>query len=100
MAAPTEAEKEIARLTARIEALEAALERRSQLLRLLQRYLSARDLVLLSRLADGLAPLPWSEQALESWRETTELTPSEVEEALTNLWASLAPVPLKGSAAS
>ena len=92
-------ERQIARLEARVAGLEAALERRSHLLRLLQRYLSTRDLLLLSRLADGLAPLPWGEQDLASWRETTELMPAEVEEALGNLWASLTPVTPTGGGA-
>ena len=84
-------EQEIARLAAKVEALEAALAKRSRLLRLLQRYLSARDLVLLSRLEDGLTPLPWHDNDLAAWEETTSLRPAEVGETLEELWASLAP---------
>lgn len=80
----------IARLEARVKELEAALERRSDLLRRLQRHLTNRDLLLLSRLEDGLSPIPRGAHDLASWEETTELTPAEVEEAVTDLWTSLA----------
>jgi len=79
----------VARLEARVAALEAALERRSRELRRLQSALPPRDLVALSRSLAGLSPRPVSPYDPESWRETTELTPADVEETLTDLWGSL-----------
>lgn len=81
----------IAYLEARIDVLEAALARRSADLRLLQRQLCPRDLVLLARITAGLPPLPAAALDLELWRETTDLTSADVEETLRDLWRSLAP---------
>lgn len=86
-----EASLTIARLEARVAALEAALERRSQEIRRLQRELPERELVALSRLAAGLSPTPPTPFEPALWEETTALTAAEVEETLTDLWRSLRP---------
>lgn len=83
----------IARLEARVAALEAALVHRSNELRELQRHLSSRELLNLSRLVGGLPPLPRGRYDLEVWRETTALSTANVEETLLDLWQSLAPAP-------
>ena len=79
----------VARLAARVAALEAALVRRSRELREVQAALPPRELVALSRRLAGLPPRPVSPYEPEGWRETTELTPAEVEETLEDLWRSL-----------
>jgi hypothetical protein len=88
----SEEQRTIARLEARVEALEAALERRSRELRLIQRHVCKRDLIQISRLLAGLPPLPFGAYEPEFWHETTALTAAEVEETLTDLWRSLAPL--------
>lgn len=88
-----EAALRIARLEARVAALEAALARRSNELRALQRHLPSGELLNLSRLAGGLPPVPRGRYDLEVWRETTALTTANVEETLLDLWQSLAPAP-------
>jgi hypothetical protein len=87
----TPEQRTIARLQARVEALEAALEERSREMRLLQRHLCARDLVVLSRLRSGLPPLPRGAYDPAFWRETTHFTPADVEETLEDLWSSVIP---------
>jgi hypothetical protein len=87
----TDEQRTIARLEARVTALEAALERRSRELRLIQRHVCKRDLILISRLQAGLPPFPFGAYEPEFWHETTALTPAEVEETLTDLWRSLTP---------
>jgi hypothetical protein len=89
-----EEQKTIARLEARVAALEAALERRSRELRLIQSQVCKRDLILISRLLAGLPPLPYGAYEPAFWQETTALTPAGVEETLTDLWRSLAPLPM------
>lgn len=79
----------VARLEARIAALESALERRSQELRAIQRHVCKRDLALIGRIQSGLPPLPPPSCDLVFWRESTEMTPADVEETLTALWSSL-----------
>lgn len=86
-----DAQRTIARLQARVEGLEVALEERSREIRLLQRYLCPRDLILLSRLRSGLPPLPRGAYEPSFWRETTEFTPADVEETLEDLWISVIP---------
>ena len=81
----------IARLEARVAALEAALERRSAQLRRLQQHLGARDLAVLARLESGLPPLPAGPFEPDLWRETTALTTADVGATLRDLWRSLAP---------
>jgi hypothetical protein len=81
----------IARLEARVAALEAALEERSRELRRIQQHVCERDLILISRLRAGLPPLPRGAYEPAFWRETTQLTPADVEETLRDLWSSVAP---------
>jgi hypothetical protein len=81
----------IARLEARIAALEAALEERSRELRAIQQHVCPRDLILISRLRAGLPPLPRGAFEPAFWRETTQLTPADVEETLRDLWSSIVP---------
>ena len=80
----------IAELEAQVERLEKSLAERSALIRALSPELCDRDLVTLSRLSSGLPPLPRSGIGLAGWRESTELSPSDVEETMTELWRSLA----------
>jgi hypothetical protein len=89
--AATADQREIARLEARVAALEAALAERSQLLRLIQRHVCGRDLLVISRLLSGLPPLPRGAYEPGFWRETTELTAADIEETLQDLWTSVAP---------
>jgi hypothetical protein len=84
-------ELRIARLEGRMEALEAALERRSQELRLLQRHLCPIDLAQLARLTAGLPPLPRIACEPGFWRETRDLTEADVPETMEALWSSLHP---------
>ena len=76
----------IAELEARVAALEQALEKRSRELRLIQKFACSTDLVLIHRVSCGLPPLPQYAYELSRWTETTNLTPSDVEKALTDLW--------------
>jgi hypothetical protein len=85
-------ELRIARLEGQVAALEAALERRSQELRLLQRYLCPLDLAQLARLTAGLPPLPRIAYEPGFWRETRELTEADVPETMEALWSSLHPL--------
>jgi hypothetical protein len=86
-----ESELRIARLEGRVAALEGALERRSNELRLLQQHLCPRDLAQWARLAAGLLPLPPIACEPGLWRETRELTEADVPETLAALWSSLYP---------
>jgi hypothetical protein len=81
----------IARLEARVAALEAALERRSRELRLLQRRLCRRDLLQVARIDAGLPPLPLIPLEPAWWHETCQLTHAEVPETMSALWESLFP---------
>jgi len=90
MASSTE-QREIARLEARVAALEEALEERSRELRMIQRHVCHRDLLLISRLRAGLPPLPLGAYEPAFWRETTDLSAADVEETLQDLWTSLVP---------
>ncbi len=84
-------EPRIARLEGRVAALEAALERRSQELRLLQRHLCPIDLAQLARLTAGLPPLPRIACEPGFWRETRDLTEADVPDTMEALWSSLHP---------
>jgi len=79
----------IARLEARVAALEEKLDARSRTLRALSQELCEEDLIRLSRLASGRAPHPGSDSSLLGFREGTELVPAEVESTLEDLWRSL-----------
>lgn len=81
--------KEIARLKSRVAALEALLERRSRELRLIQKHVCHRDLLVISRVSAGLSPLPFGAFDPDFWQETTALTQAEVEPTLEALWSSL-----------
>jgi len=85
-------ELRIARLEGRVAALEAAIERRSQELRLLQRHLCPLDLAQLARLTAGLPPLPRIACEPGFWRETSDLTEADVPETMEALWSSLHPL--------
>lgn len=80
----------IARLEARVTALEDALVRRSRELRALQRHLCPRDLTILQRLRSGLCPVPRGPFDPELWDESTSLHPADVADTLRHLWDSLA----------
>ncbi|MFP5285174.1 MAG: hypothetical protein ACLGI9_05500, partial [Thermoanaerobaculia bacterium] len=69
----------IARLQARVAALEALLERRSRELRQIQKQVCHRDLLVISRISAGLPPLPFGAFDPDFWQETTNLTAAEVE---------------------
>ena len=84
-------EPEIERLKARVAALESALEERSRELRLIQRHVCQRDFLLIARVRAGLAPLPRGAFEPGFWRETTELTATDVQDTLQDLWFSLTP---------
>jgi hypothetical protein len=88
---PTNTAVRIARLEGQVAALEAALERRSRELCLLQQHLCPRDLAQWARLAAGLPPLPLIAYEPAYWRETRELTMADVPETLEALWSSLFP---------
>ncbi len=85
-----EAAWEIARLEARVAALEEALRRRSEELRLIQRHVCLPDLVLVSRIIEGLPP---SRGAYDPafWSESTEVVEADVEETLRDLWIAATP---------
>jgi hypothetical protein len=89
--APGDPELRIARLEGKVAALEAALERRSGELRLLQALLCQRDLAQWTRQLAGLPPLPRIAHEPSFWHETRELTIAEVQETLLDLWSSLYP---------
>jgi hypothetical protein len=81
---------EIARLRARVAALEAALERRSRELRLIQKHVCPRDLVVVSRVCAGL-PLAKGAYDPMLWRETTDITEADIQETLEDLWMAVSP---------
>lgn len=85
----SEEAKTIARLQARVAALEALLERRSRELRRIQKHVCHRDLLVIARVSAGLSPLPFGAFDPDFWQETPALTPAEVEPTLEALWDSL-----------
>ena len=81
----------MARLEARVEALEAALARRSRELRTILHHVCRRDLAVIARVQAGL-PIPdLASCDVELWSETTETTSADVEKVLQSLWHSLLP---------
>lgn len=82
---------EIARLEARVAALELSLADRSRLLRQLARVVCEDDLMSISRLRAGQPPIPRAGFGLRGWRETTTLATSDVEKTMAELWRSAAP---------
>jgi hypothetical protein len=89
--AAADSELRIARLKGQVAALEAALERRSYELQVLQRLLCPRDLAQWARVSAGLTPLPQIAHQPAYWHETRDLTVADVEETLEALWSSLHP---------
>lgn len=89
---PPSAEAQIAFLEGRVEALERALRRHSQELRLLQSQLCRDDYFRLVQIAAGLTPEPRIPHRPELWQESCNVAPADVEEWMTALWASLRPV--------
>ena len=83
----------VAYLEARVAALEAALERRSRIQRMIQREMCDEDLLIISRIEAGLPPLPRQAYDVELWPETADLTAADVEQTMGDLWRSLAPLP-------
>ena len=81
----------VARLEARVEALERTLAERSRLLRQLTQVICEDDLMNLSRLTAGQPPLPRAGFGLRGWRETTTLAAADVEKTMAELWRSAAP---------
>jgi hypothetical protein len=79
-------------LEGRVAALEEALEQRSAELRLIQRHVCRRDLVLISRLLAGLPLLPRGAYEPAFWPETTALLEADVDTTLEDLWISLFPL--------
>lgn len=89
MAEPTTpAELAVARLEARVAALEEALRRRSRELRLLAEHACWRDLRLMARVAAGVPPEPAGPFDPEFWSETTDLEEAEVPATMRALWRS------------
>ena len=86
---------EITRLRARVAALEGALERRSRELRLIQKHVCSRDLVVVSRVSAGL-PLAKGAYDPILWIETTEVTDADIQETLEDLWVAVTPAPAGG----
>lgn len=90
MISPTPEHLRIAELEAQVEALEQALQQRSRELRAIQSLVCPHDLLLISRVAAGLPPLPRHfANEPDLWRETTQLTPADVEDVLNDVWGSL-----------
>jgi hypothetical protein len=96
----TDSELRVARLEGQVAALEAALERRSFELQVLQRLLCPRDLAQWARVAAGLPPLPRIAYEPGYWQETCALTVADVPETLEALWSSIHPERPQGSASS
>jgi hypothetical protein len=89
----------IAYLEARVAGLEAALERRSDELRLLQKHVCPRDLVVVSRVSAGL-PLAKGAYDPMLWIETTEVTEADIQETLEDLWLAVTPASANGNSPS
>jgi hypothetical protein len=85
----TEPALAVARLEARVAALEERLAERSRLLRRLTRALCDRDLVSLARLARGEPPLPGACEGAFGLRETMHPEPADIERTMKQLWNSL-----------
>jgi hypothetical protein len=81
----------VARLEARVAALECMVAERSRLLRQLTRVVCEEDLMNLSRLAAGQPPLPRAGFGLRGWRETTSTTMGDVDKTMAELWRAAAP---------
>ena len=84
-------QKLVAELEGRVRALEAALERRSMELRLLQPILSAEQLSFLEAIDLGTPWFPTLGQSLDQWEEGVTLQPADAEAALLAMWGGLNP---------
>lgn len=91
---PDAAAYTIARLEARVAALESKLAERSAWIRAWARDARDEDLVKLCRAALGMPPIPRAGMGLRGWGETTELSAGEVEPTMAELWRSLTPLHL------
>jgi hypothetical protein len=80
---------EIVRLRARIQELEQALQRKSTVLRILERELCQQDSILLTRIAARGSPYPGSDPSLLGAGDTIRLQNSGVESTLAQVWRSL-----------
>jgi hypothetical protein len=89
---PGAPEARIAYLEGRVTALEEALVQRSSELRLIQRHVCRRDIILISRLLAGLPLLPRGAYEPAFWQETTALSGADVGTTLKDLWISLFPL--------
>ena len=79
----------LAELKAQVLALEGALERRSDELRLIQRRVCSHDLVVISQILSRSAPPnPFD---IGFWEESVELTESDVVDVMRALWRSIDP---------
>jgi hypothetical protein len=87
----TELREDITRLEARVSSLEKLLAQRSRLIRQLSRVICEEDLMSLSRLTVGRAPLPRAGFGLRGWRETTAVTSGDVDKTMAELWRATAP---------
>ena len=79
----------VARLEARIDALEKKLEERSRFIQAITRELCETDRITVTRLAAGRASLPGADHSLLGFRETAELQPAEVFATMDELWEAL-----------
>jgi hypothetical protein len=91
---PDAAAYTIARLEARVAALESKLAERSAWIRAWARDARDEDLVRLCRAALGMPPIPRAGMGLRGWGETTALSAGEVEPTMAELWRSLTPLHL------
>lgn len=94
MIEPGPAELTIARLEARVAALEEKLAERSAWIRAFARDARDEDLIRLTRAVLGLPSLARPGFGLRGWSETTTLSAGDVQETLTELWRSLKPFEL------
>ena len=85
------AEWTIARLQARVAALERQLIETSAIYRAFVREVCEEDVINASRAAAGLPPLARAGFGLRGWRETTSLVPGDVEKTMIELWRSVTP---------
>jgi hypothetical protein len=81
----------IARLEARVAALERVVADRSRLLRQLTRVVCDEDVMNISRLAAGQPPIPRPGFGLRGWRETTAPKMGDVDKTMAELWRAAAP---------
>ena len=81
---------EIVRLKARVRALERALQRKSVVLRILERELCPQDSIRLTRILTTGSPYPGSDPSLLGADDAVGIQASDVEGTLAQVWRSLA----------